>query len=117
MANDKVARLRQLMREAIPVEAPRPTAADTAAQAFAYYAYNTAAPLEQNPRARTERNINRIASWYGLVPEITRALDAAQVCTMQDLDDDALEVLAARMQQLEQCMQDGLDSPDSPVAR
>lgn len=61
--------------------------------------------------------IRRIARWYGWDAEISDALVAAGARSLSALDDVALAALQARLQQLEACVQLGLDPPDSPAAR
>jgi hypothetical protein len=116
MLSEKVARLRQLMSEAVPKNDETPSEMNARRQ-FLLYEFN-AAPLvvEQSPRARVEREISRIASWYGWTCEVIRALDAARVATVQGLCEDRLQQLE-RMRQLEQCAQEGLDPPDALPAR
>lgn len=117
MPNDKVARLRQLMSEAIPVHHEQRTAADERIRVVMHYDYCSADPLDQTPRARAVRAIKRIGAWYGLSTEIGRALDAARASTLQELGDDEIDTLLEQMQQLEQCIQHGLGSPYAPAAR
>ncbi|MBL8260890.1 MAG: hypothetical protein JNM58_00595 [Xanthomonadaceae bacterium] len=69
-------------------------------------------------RSAARQEIHRIARWYAWgQTEIDRALLASDVASTAALGDEALARLLARMQQLETCAQDGLDSPDSPPAR
>ena len=68
-------------------------------------------------RAAARQEIDRIAAWYGWRPEVERVLRSRGVASTAGLDDEDLARLLARMQQLEACAQDGLDSPDSPPAR
>jgi hypothetical protein len=68
-------------------------------------------------RAAARQEIDRIATWYGWRPEVDRALRSRGVASTAALDDDDLARLLSRMQQLEACAQEGLDSPDSPPAR
>ena len=115
---DKVARLRQLMREAVPRNAPE-SLEQQAHHAFAVYSLNVPSPpaVVQTHRARMERDIARIAAWYGWSGEIVRALDAAHAHSVTALSDDQVEQLASRLRQLESCAQNGLDAPDTPPAR
>lgn len=116
---DKVARLRQLMSEALPKDTGHRSAEADASRAFRLYEFNSAPPLvvEQTPRARIERDIDRIAAWYGWHGEVARALDSAAVSTVGALTDGDLERLQCRMRQLEECVKEGLDCPDAPPAR
>jgi hypothetical protein len=117
---DRVERVRSLLREATK-KPSRPQSVDEAQQrkAFELYEFNSSPPvlLEQSHRARSEREISRIASWYGWQAEIARALDAGTATCLADLDDDSIDELLTRMRKLEQCVQDGLDPPDSAPAR
>jgi hypothetical protein len=115
---DKVARLRELMRQAVPV-AHEPSPEVRAANTFALYTFNQGCHpvLDTAPRARLEREIARIASWYGWGCEVARALDAHAAASVAGLTDEQAEQLAARLRNLECCVQEGLDPPDSPPAR
>lgn len=119
MSNDKVARLRQLMSEAVPRSGVPPTAEDNIKRQFRLYEFNAdpAPCIEQTPRARNERDIHRITRWYGWNDVVLRSLDRARVTSLQGLNDDDLAELHARMKRLEECVQQGLDAPDSPPAR
>jgi len=116
---DKVTRLRQLMSEAIPRQSAPPRPEQAAAQAFAFFDFNTTPvpTLDTSPRAKQEREIARIATWYGWGNEIARALDKADVASLSGLNDDQANGLLERLQQLENCAQEGLDCPDAPPAR
>jgi hypothetical protein len=118
MLNEKVARLRQLMSEAVPKK-PTESAEALALRLFQVHEFNTASPMvvDQTPRGRCEREIDRIATWYGWQAEIVRALDAECVASLQGLSDAGLERLQLRMKQLEECAQNGLDCPDAAPAR
>lgn len=120
--HDKVARLRELMRDAVPrglqQKATEPPELQ-ASRAFELYSFNADAipAIEQTPRARLEREILRIASWYNWGGEISRALDAAKVATLSALTEDQADALVTRLKTLETCVQEGLDCPDAPPAR
>lgn len=68
-------------------------------------------------RAAARQEIERIATWYGWRQEVDRVLRARGAASTAGLGDEDLARMLARMQQLEACAQDGLDSPDSPPAR
>lgn len=115
---DRVERLRQLLAEATPMHPPN--------EAGLMLASNEAAPtgpdwrsivLDDAPRARAEREIMRIASWYGWGAEIVRAIDAAGCVSMAGMSNAQIEALQTRMKVLEECVQEGLDPPDAPPAR
>jgi hypothetical protein len=117
---DNVARVRALLNQATR-EPTKPLSAVEAElqRAFAFYEFNTAPaePLDQSPRARTEREIGRIARWYGWDGEISRHLDRCNAGSVSALSDEASAQLLDRLQRLETCMQEGLDPPDSAPAR
>ena len=118
MLNEKVARLRQLMSEAVPRKpAESPEAA--ALRLFRLHEFNSAPAVlvEQTERARDEREIDRIATWYGWQAEVVRALDRDRVASLSGLSDGGIAALLARMHQLEECAQNGLDCPDAAPAR
>jgi hypothetical protein len=82
-----------------------------------FYGHCIAYPvLNQSPRERAMREIARIARWYGWSTEIERALDAAGVPSLPQLNDRDLGSLLHRMQQLEECIQTGSGAPDAPPA-
>jgi len=116
---DRVARLRSLLSEATDVRKPEPTPEAQALKAFQFYDFNSAPPvvLDQSPRARSMREIMRIARWYGWGGEIDRALDAAGAEMLSSLSDSELERLQARMRNLEDCVHTAGDCPDVPPAR
>jgi hypothetical protein len=118
MLNEKVARLRQLMSEAVPRK-PAETAESAALRLFQLHEFNSApvVVVDQSPRARTERQVERIAAWYGWQAEIVRALDSECVASLQGLSESGLDTLHARRKQLEECAQHGLDCPDAAPAR
>jgi len=119
MSHEKVARLRQLMSEAVPRK-PEPSALEAQVfRQFRLYEVNCPTPVlvSQSPRARAEREIERIANWYGWSGEVLRALDSCGAHCIEEIGDDAIDALLERMQRLERCVQEGLDPPDSPPAR
>ena len=120
--HDKVSRLRQIMREAIPAQSSPsglPKSEAAANDAFAYFEANAPQPIvvDQTPEARAIREIMRIANWYGWPGEVTRALDAAGAVSLHSLESSQLQKLLARMRTLEECVQNGGESPDAPPAR
>lgn len=116
----KLAQLRRLVREAVSEKpAPPVGAAETKARrAFQLYDFNTALPcIAQSPRARAEREIERIAVTYGWQLAVVRALDAARVTSLAGLDDDQVDQLADRMRRLVDCAMSACDPEDAPPAR
>lgn len=111
---DKVERLRQLLAEATPLQGPElPTASN---EPLAPGDFRSIV-LDDSPRARNEREIMRIAAWYNWGNEIVRAIDRAGTVSMAGMSDVEIDTLLKRMQVLEECVQEGLDPPDSPPAR
>jgi hypothetical protein len=115
---DNVATLRALLSDAFgaPVIGPEEV---QARKAFQLYEFNTAPapPLDMSPRAKAQREIMRIASWYGWGGEIERALDAAGEASMSGLSMRQMDQLLGRMVRLEHCIQEGCDPADAPPAR
>lgn len=117
MPQGRLAQLRRLIEDAFETPAPEPALSSETQQqpAFQRYEFNSARPvLEQSPRARAIREVMRIATWYGWVGEIERALDVARVSSLPQLNDANLGLLLQRMQQLEECVQTGVGAPDAP---
>lgn len=73
--------------------------------------------LEQTPRARLVREINRIALRYGWTDPIVKALDAAGAAALGHLHEHELEALAAEMRRLVECAMSGCDLDDALPAR
>jgi hypothetical protein len=116
--NAKVSRLRQLLKEAVPAQPAALTAPESMRRAFEYYDFNVGLPtVEQTPRARSLREIARIATWYNLGAEVTRALDREGVEVAGELSDAGIETLLERLKHLEDALQAGCDPADIPPAR
>ena len=77
----------------------------------------TPAPLEQTPRARAIRDINRIAMRHGWASEIVAALDRAGVSYLAQLHDHEVHDLHHHMCHLVDCAQTACDPRDSLPAR
>lgn len=114
---DRVAKLRALLREAS--ESPAPSPEQEARRAYQRYASNEERVffVDPAPRAKSIREILRIATTYHWPHEVERALDAAGAMCLTSLNDDDLDALLRRLRQLEDCARNGWDSPDAPVAR
>lgn len=114
---DQVARIRQLMLEAAPIEVF--TDSERSARSrFEYYEANCD-PLprfDRSPRQRAIRQILRIVNSYGWQCELAAFLDRHDVESPDQLDQAGLAALAHRMNQLEECVQNGLGAPDAPPA-
>lgn len=74
-------------------------------------------PVEQSARARTIREVNRIALRYGWPQPVADALDTAGVGRLSDLDDDQLLELAERMRGLVDAALHACDLEDTLPAR
>ncbi|MGO1072598.1 hypothetical protein [Lysobacter sp. CA199] len=118
MEQGRLTQLRQLVRDAVATDAQPETSEAQANRAFLAYSFNVAEPvLEQTPRARAQREIDRIATWYAWGPlEVRRWLDRSQVVAVSALAEPTLELLLARMTSLEDCAQNGIAPPDAPTA-
>lgn len=119
-----VGKLRAIMREAVPREAPpkaprgRIRAENEAWQRFdAERRLQAPGNPKQTHRAGLIREINRIALRYGWTEPITRALDAAGADALSHLDDPAIEQLAGQMRHLVDCAMAGCDPADALPAR
>ena len=119
MQQDKVARLRQLMAEAVPAKSREACTEEQALHLFHLHEFNTgtAELIATSPRAKALREIDRISNWYGWRNEIVRCLDRNDVSSTTQLSDSAVEALLERMKTLEDCVREGLDCPDAPPAR
>jgi hypothetical protein len=99
---DKVAKLRQLLSEAVAEKVSSP-----AVDPFA---------IQQTERARIEREISRLAGWYGWDAEVIRQLDMEGAEGLFSLSLAGCQALLARLQRLEDCYHNGLGPPDSGPA-
>jgi hypothetical protein len=108
-----VARLRQIMEEAIPVNsntqkrftpprAPEPLDPSGATVSFR--------------RAAVLREIRHLAALYDWQYVVDRALVAADAPALKYLDSERLELLLNRLQRLEDCLRTRCDSPEAPHA-
>ena len=120
MSLEKVTRLRQLLSEATPAEARPPRISNherrQLAHADSIHAQKSASATTPTSRGIIIRRINQIASWYGWEHEIQRSLDAKRTSFLSALNDKDLEAVLARLNQLEDCVQNGLGPPDAPPA-
>ena len=109
---NKVARLRQLMSEAVP---------QTVGPILVFPAncagITECTQLEQSPRARKIRRVLRLVETYQWPQVLELALDQAEVPMLAALPDEALDSLHEHLIALEECMQVCGDSPYSPPAR
>lgn len=115
---DKVTRIRQLLQEAAP-QPVEETQEAKARRAFAAYAANEDRLfyVDPAPRARAIREVLRIATGYGWPHVVEQALDDAGAMSLTSLMDADLEALLTKLRQFEDCVRNGLDSPEVPPAR
>jgi|LSQX01.1.fsa_nt_gb hypothetical protein len=114
----RVSRLRQIISEAVPIQPAQAADEADAWKRYQSFAANDPLPaFDVSPRAKMTREINRIATSYGWIPEIQRHLDAEHVSSISALGDESVAILCERMRTLEACVQDGCDPPDVPHAR
>lgn len=109
---EKVARLRQLMSEAVP-QLNKPLLVFPPSCA----GINETTELEQTPRSRSIRRILRIVETNQWPQVLEMALDQAEAPTLAHLKDDEVEGLLNQLLQLEDCVHVCGDSPYSPPAR
>lgn len=106
--------MRQVLNRAAPSSQARASGESEAWQRYqAEQALQAPEVLEQTPRARMTREINRIALRYGWTQPIVQALDAAGVGALAHLHDHQLEALAAHMRQLVESARYGYDPADA----
>jgi len=115
---DKVTRIRALLEEAKPSRHRESTAEAAAARGFRHFEGSDpfAYVLDQSPRARTYREVIRLATRYGWQREVDSALDRARAMTLATMSDEDLEQLLQRLRTLEDCLHNGIGSPDAPPA-
>lgn len=80
-------------------------------------AFDLSPVLEQSQSTRAKREILRICSYFGWWHELYRALDAAEVVSLEGLTEAQVTALRDRMRKLEECALEGYDCPDAPPAR
>ena len=118
MREKAVTRIRELLQEATPAKKKDIQPESRAMQAFQRFQDHDAHGyiLDQSHRARTYREIVRLATGHGWQSEVDKALDAAQGMSLSSLSDEDLEALLQRLRRLEDCLHSGIGSPDSPPA-
>lgn len=109
-----VAKLRQIMGEAVPLAPVRDHAPLSGAELDANHRKAAVFPIR---RANALREISWLSRRYGWEDEIDRALALAGVPAVKYLDADALEALLAKLHALVDCLQTPCDLPDAPPAR
>lgn len=115
---DWMAQVRAVVEEISQAPAPPPTRENEAWRAFQYFqAQQYVPPLEQTPRARQERAVNRIAGRFHWGPEaVAHFLDTRGASYVADLSDPQLDDLHERMLAYEDATMTGCSSPDEPPA-
>lgn len=101
------------------IQRARPhTAEARATRDFHRYQAHTRLPvLVQTPRARAEREIERIALTYGWQIAVSRALDAAGAVSVECLDDSQVDQLLERMRAYVDQAMTACDCEEAPPAR
>lgn len=96
---------------------PAATGESEAWRAFQFNQAQLLPALEQTPRARKQRAINRISGRYQWGPEtVAHFLDMKGVPYLADLSDPQLDDLFERMCAYEDSAINGWSSPDEPAA-
>lgn len=115
---EKVSRLRALMAEAVPRPVPMVQAEEDMWARYQNHAANSGdtIALDDSDRARAVRTINRIAHWYGASSVIVEWLDRQNATGIAALGDDQVQELRRHMERIEDCAQQGFDSPFAPPA-
>ena len=86
-------------------------------RAFQHHQAQLVPPLEQSPRARRQRAVNRIAGRFTWGPEVvSHFLDTRGATYLADLTDPQLDDLFDRMCAYEDAAMHGCSSPDEPAA-
>ncbi|TBV76836.1 hypothetical protein [Pseudoxanthomonas winnipegensis] len=108
----------QLLGELAPARSPASKTPESEAwREFQLFEFNTApAPVEQSWRARSVREINRIAVHNQWGDEVAAWLDRWEAYSLADLADEPLGQLLERMRHLQDCLHNGGFSPDAPHA-
>lgn len=120
VSREWIGQVREVMGEiGATRQAPRPPGLETEAwRAYQWHEAHAAhPPLEQTPRARGIRQINRIALRYGWGQEVARHLDMAGAGALSDLQDYEVEELRAHMEQLVDRAMTACDLDDDLPAR
>lgn len=73
--------------------------------------------VDQAPRARNIREINRIAMRHGWGSAVSAAIDRANATSLQAMTDPDIDALACHMRQLVDCAESGCDPYDDLPAR
>lgn len=114
----KVSRLRQIIAEAVPVAPAKTHDESDAWRRYQAFAANDPLPaFDESERARQIRAINRIAVGYGWIRELQRLLDQRATPSLAALDDEHITEIFEHFTALEDCVREGFDPPDCPVAR
>lgn len=124
MSQEKIAHLRKLVAQAAEPQPLLEGLSEPARlqRAYDYWAYNASAlgpppRLDQSPRARAIREINRIAAWRRWGDEVARWLDRSGAESLADLELSDIEALRDHMRRLEDCGHMACDLDDEFPAR
>jgi hypothetical protein len=97
------------------------TARERATEAWQWHDANSQianfSDIDQSPRARNIREINRIAMRRGWAGEVARVVDAARATSLDAMDDDAIEGVVQHMRHLVDCAETACDPTDDFPAR
>ena len=118
VSRDWMAQVRAVVEDIKQAHQPPPTAENEAWRAFQFYnAQHGLPPLEQTPRARMRRTVDRIAGRFAWGPEtVQHFLDKRGACAVYELSDPQLEDLHGQMLAYEDSAMHGCSSPDEPAA-
>jgi hypothetical protein len=118
VSRDWMAQVRAVVDDIKQAHEPPPTPENEAWRAFHYHnAQNFIPPMEQTPRARMVRAVNRIAGRFSWGPEtVAHYLDTRGATYITDLSLPQLEDLHDRMLAYEDSAMHGFSSPDEPPA-
>ncbi len=113
-----MAQVRAVVEDIKQAHEPPPTPENEAWRAFHYHqAHNFVPPMEQTPRARMTRSINRVAARFAWGPDaVAHFLDTRGACYLSDLSEPQLEDLRDRMDAYEEAAANGWSAFDEPPA-
>lgn len=118
VSRDWMRQVRDVMEE---IQPGPPRVASPESEAWQRYDFNNqlldAIPIEQTPRARDIREINRIATYRSWQSEVAAAVDRAGASGLNAMEDHELHDLAAHMRRLVDCAHNGCDLADDFPAR
>lgn len=118
VGRDWMAQVRAVVEDIKQAQEPPKTPENEAWRAFQHHnAQHGLPPLEQTPRARMKRSIDRISGRFTWGPEVVQHfLDKRCASYVNDLSDPQLEDLHDQLLAYEDAAMHGWSSPDDPVA-